>query len=553
MKEVTAIVISFLRPDYTMACIKSLKEVYPDIKIVVGENGDWNQEIADLCQTLKAKYIKLPFDSGVCVGRNRLIDVVDTTFVLVGDDDFFYTKETGVDRMLELIKNHPEMDLIGGRITEGGVLKNYQGSIERHGNYIVNIPINLEEVQYEYDKESNLRYIKADLTFNFFVAKTERIKDVPWDEQIKVSYEHLSWFIDLQENKRNVYFTPDTVVIHKPDHIRAVIESKEAEHDKYKTFRMRRTDKERFFTRHKLDFVIGMNGYKDFAPNSNAERILNKTTNDVKFVDFCVTTFKRPKVLERLLLSIAKHYPTANVYVADQNKVLDREFYKKLRNDLSKSGLIKRLSVEHLPYDCGISYARNHLVTSTPNKYKLILDDDMVFTEATDIGKMIKILESNKSFGIVGGALTQLNQTVNFEFNIEIENKVLSQVPDNNPTREFEGIRYRKTGCVLNFALFKSELFNYILWDNDLKVTEHLDFYVRMKKIPFNIAYTPDVVVDHPPYERSEDYKEFRQRDEFQKMMFKKHGIFKVKYLNGQVVELIEGDSFKRYKEKPNI
>jgi GT2 family glycosyltransferase len=103
MKNVTAIIISFLRPTYAIGCIESLKCVYPDINVIVGENGEYNNELAEVCRKHGARYIELPFDSGVCVGRNTLMKHVETEYVLVGDDDFFYDETTGVDHMRLLL------------------------------------------------------------------------------------------------------------------------------------------------------------------------------------------------------------------------------------------------------------------------------------------------------------------------------------------------------------------------------------------------------------------------------------------------------------------
>lgn len=250
-----------------------------------------------------------------------------------------------------------------------------------------------------------------------------------------------------------------------------------------------------------------------------------------------------------MLFSIAEYYPNANVYVADQNDVLDREYYKKLRNQLFKAGYQKRISVEHLPYDCGLSFARNHLVKTTPNKYKLILDDDMVFTKETDIQKMVELLEAHPSAGIVGGRVQQLGSDLHFEFKLEIKGNTLHQIPDGNQYKTHNDIKFRKTGCVLNFALMRGDLFNHIEWDNNLKVTEHMDFYIRMKNIPYQILYTPDVVIDHPPIEREQDYKELRQRKEFLVQMLQKHKVTRVVYLNGQVTEIMPDGGIKRYRE----
>jgi GT2 family glycosyltransferase len=545
MKNTTAIVISFLRPAYTKACIRSLREQYPEIQIVVGENGHHNKELEAVCREVGAKYVQLPFDSGICVARNTLVRDIDTEYVLVGDDDFLYDREAGVDRMVSFLERHPEYDLIGGRVRQSGIVRNYQGMIERRPTHFQSYAIDPETQAFDTD-ETGLRYCPADLTFNYFVARTAKVKTVPWDEEIKVAYEHFSWFWDFKEAGGRVAFTPDAIVIHKPEHIAAQVYGSK-DHPTYMAYRNRKSDKERFFGKYGLSYTIGMNGNKTYSPH----HIVERRKNDTKHVDFCITTFKRPKALEKLLHSIAEIYPMANIYVADQNERLDREFYKKLKSDLFDMGLAKRVSVEHLPYDCGLSYARNHLVLTTPNPYKLILDDDMVFTEEADIGKMVKLLEAHPRAGVVGGLVRQMGHDLHFEFNLEKKDGTLLQVPDGNPWKKENGITYRKTGCVLNFALMRKELFNYIQWDPELKVTEHMDFYWRMRGVPMYILYTPDVAVDHPPAEREGDYKEMRQREEFLVRMMRKNGVTRVKYLNGQVRELMPDNSVKRYKEKP--
>ncbi len=543
MKNITAIIISFLRSGYTKACIKSLKEQYPDIKIIVGENGEFDISIATLCQEVGAKYIQLPYDSGVCYARNALVKLVETEYILVGDDDFFYTGEAKIEQMKNFLEQYREFDLIGGRVEQDGVVRNYQGTFEKFDDHFETYGLKVEETEFKIGKLENgdqLLYYPVDLTFNFFVARTEIVKQVLWDEEIKVAYEHFSWFYDFKCAGYKVAFTPEAKVIHKPHDINP------EEKPEYKDFRCRKQDKERFFEKYAIDYFIDINGSKTFAPNH-----INETRkNDLKFVDFCITTFKRPEALRRLLLSIAKYYPSANVYVADQSEKFDRDFYKTLRAELLDAGMQKRVSFERLPFDCGLSYARNHLVLTTPNKYKLILDDDMEFSEETDIKKFIQLMEMDKGIGIVGGSLKQLGQEVHFEFNFRREKDALYHENDGDRWKRYQGIKYKATGCVLNFALMKRELFNLINWDQNLKVTEHLDFYIRMQNVHYRILYTPEVVINHPPHERNEEYKAMRTRTEFLNMMMRKHGLKKIKYLNGQVTEL-DQEGIKRYREQP--
>ena len=252
-------------------------------------------------------------------------------------------------------------------------------------------------------------------------------------------------------------------------------------------------------------------------------------------VDFLITTFLRPDCLEQLILSIAKFYPIAHVYIGDQNQFHDKQFYEKLR---LQTGL--PFTVVKLPYDCGLSRARNYLVANTPHDYKLILDDDFIFTEETDLHKFLTLIEMDK-VGVVAGAVDTKGKIVNYEYKLRKSKDTLYYAPDGDEWQEYKGIKYKETGCVLNFALYRKEVFDDLLWDRDLKVCEHLEFMWRLNKTDWKILYTPEVITDHSQ-ERGVRYKAFRTRSRFRVLSFQKLGVTKIKYAhNGQTVELRDG------------
>lgn len=533
MNNVTAIIISFLRIGYTKKCISSLRTMYPDIKIKVGENGHYLQEMKDFCDDHDAEYIELPFDSGVCIARNRLMAGVDTEYVMVGDDDFHFINKGDskpmVKEMVEFLETMGDFDLIGGRILQYNKIRDYQGFFEKGNGFLKYHKLDMEE---KFDvcriPSGEIRYKKVDLTFNYFVARANKVKAVKWDEKIKVAYEHSSWFLDFKDAGHNVAFSPDPIVIHKPE-----IKERYPEYMKY---RIRRNDKKRFFERHNLRFIKDMNGNVDF-PYDRTQ--INK-------VDFLITTFKRYESLEKLLFSIAKYYPNAKIYIADQNKRFAVEYYRGLWDRLASNGLINKPTAYGLTYDIGLSYCRNYLVEKTDRIYKLILDDDFVFTEETNIEKFVDILDKEKEAGIVGGAMKQNDEIVHFEFNLERDGDVLKHVEDGDNWREIMEIKVKETECVLNFALIRKEVANVIGWDEALKITEHTDFYLRMKKTDWKILYTPEVVVLHKP-ERDEEYGKLRSRFDFFVMMLKKHRLRKIQYINGHTYEL-NGNKIIQYK-----
>lgn len=532
MKNVTAIIISFLRTGYTKKCVKSLREMYPDIKIRVGENGHYTEEMAEFCKEHGAEYIDLPFDSGVCVARNILVKGVETEYVMVGDDDFYYKNDENtkpmIKEMAEFLDIMGNFDLIGGRIFEGGTLRNYQGFFERGDGFLKYHKLNLDE---GFDTAKlitcDLKYKKVDLTFNYFLARTEKVKQVLWDEKIKVAYEHSSWFLDFKEAGNKVAFSPEPIVVHKPP----INET----YPEYIDYRIRRGDKERFFERHNLRFIKDMNGNVDFPYRKD----------QIEKVDFLITTFKRKEQLEKLLFSIIEFYPNAKITIADQNENFDVNYYKGLWEKMFERGMIHKPTALAMGYDVGLSKCRNFLVENTERPYKLILDDDFIFTKETTIYKFVDILDKDKSVGIVGGAMWQ-NRVVNFEFNIEKDGEILRHVSDGDNWGEIDGIKTKETGCVLNFALMRESVLKEIKWDKQLKITEHTDFYLRMQKTKWKIIYTPEVMVNHLPH-RGEEYQKLRSRDEFLILMFKKHGIKRMEYLDGHVYELV-GEEMKQSK-----
>ena len=259
MNDVTFILISFLRPGWTEACIRSIRKMYPDTNILVGENGPIDFQLRDACQEMEAEYIRLPYDSGVCYARNRLVEMIKTEFICIGDDDFLYDKDAQTDRMAKFMRNADDYDLIGGRIFENGKVRNYQGYVKRYHDHFESFCIDFDTQEWEKENESGLLYCEVDLTFNYFVARTRSVSQVQWDEQIKVAYEHFSWFADFRAAKFKVAFSPEPIVIHKPN-------IKSRQQPEYASYRMRKEDQSRFFDRFGISYTIGMGGNRINKP-----------------------------------------------------------------------------------------------------------------------------------------------------------------------------------------------------------------------------------------------------------------------------------------------
>lgn len=549
MNNLTAILISFLRPEYTIECVKSLQNQYKDINIIVGDNAGHNDELAGFCLQYGCKYVPLPFDSGVSIGRNRLIEHVDTEFILIGDDDFYYTEDAKVPEMLEFMRNHSEFDLIGGRVIERGVVKNYQGTIDIYPDHLHYHKLDFD--QCELDEQTGLRYQKCDITFNYFIARTQVLKDNKWDENIKVAHEHSDYFIGLKKAGVRVAFTPDAVVVHKPEHVQVARQSE------YKGYRSRRSDKDYFFTKHNLKYSIGLNGVRtNYNLDEKEKQQIYKqygkvNAEHIQEVDICITTMERKKQLAHLVRSIFSSNHNYPVTIADQSASFDVEWYTSLWKELD---YIVKPKAYYIKHDVGLSVARNYLVEKTTQPYLLFLEDDMIFSRSTNIKKLVGILKKNPEAGVVGGGLVQNGKLLHFEHYIKKIGQGLYHQNDGDHYFDVGDTRVKQTGCVFNFFVARREVFEDVQWDPAIKINgEHTDFFYRLSKTKWKVLYTPDVTITHDKVENHESYEQKRNRNHYIAAMLKKHQANEMVYQNGFSYYIKENGQIGSRRVEPAI
>ncbi len=221
-------------------------------------------------------------------------------------------------------------------------------------------------------------------------------------------------------------------------------------------------------------------------------------------LDFLIKTFMRPNCLRRLVDSILDRYPEAHLNIADDSDPDDKtlSYY----SELEAAGH----QVLLLPFNIGISAGRNALVAQTARPFVLLLDDDFVFTDRTKIETMLDVMLADQSLGVVGGSVLDLGaDLISYEFELRIKGRLGHSYPSAGTTRLIGGHPCRDTQIVLNFALFRREVFSDTRWDEALKTSEHTDFYLRLAQTAWKIVHVPEVVVDHFP-ETPDEYLPFR-------------------------------------------
>jgi len=257
-----------------------------------------------------------------------------------------------------------------------------------------------------------------------------------------------------------------------------------------------------------------------------------------------ITAFDRPECLDRLLVSIFQYYPDIPIIIVD-NGFIEYEPPDLFKH---KVGLIR------MEPDVGLSACRNKAIEHVKTKYVFVMDDDVIFTDTTKIYNFISIFHEDSIIDIVGGVLYDEdhgklpgvhkipgveNIIAQCDIDLEIKGGTLYKYPSPDfLKRTKSGVHYKYVDYVINFFLAKTSLFKEIKWDEDLKLAEHFDFFLRLKNITTGyarrVAFTPDVKADHKNDQREdEEYNEYRSRSKhFFKMSKDKHGLEDVVFLH---------------------
>lgn len=170
--DLTVIAKTFERPANARRTVSTLRRVF-DGAVVIADDSRSPQSFDDAGITV----VVLPFDSGVAAGRNAALAEVVTEFVMSVDDDFVFTPDLDLLRVVDYLRRNPEVDIVGGRVVNlplwqvpdysTAQLFAYRGEpVRAAGTVIDGLPVFHKVPQ-------------------FFVARTDRVRLVQWDDHLK--------------------------------------------------------------------------------------------------------------------------------------------------------------------------------------------------------------------------------------------------------------------------------------------------------------------------------------------------------------------------------
>jgi hypothetical protein len=234
-----------------------------------------------------------------------------------------------------------------------------------------------------------------------------------------------------------------------------------------------------------------------------------------------ITTFLRDNLLYKTLQTIVDFKPdNCIVLIADQGYA-DSE--KDITIDYFKSQI--PLEFYKLPFDCGLSYARNYLVQKAHEMqipYCLLSADSIQFTQKYNFNPMIQFLALDEKRGLIGFDLE--NSKCNWEYLMEITPKGI-KFSYSDKECFFGNIKLTKVDICRNILLAKTHtLLN--LWNPEYKLGEHELAFLDYKNKGYEVYWTDAYLFKKISGRNNEEYETYRKRqNDYLKLVKQKYNM----------------------------
>lgn len=191
-ENVTIMFKSFERQNQARALVRSIWKYYPGVRIVIADDSAKPLTVPDCPEVNKLKIIQMPFNSGLSKGLNLALAEIETPFMVRLDDDVLFTRRTDLAKELHFLMAHPEVDLVGipwidacKAISTKRDIKVYMRIDMRDAPLPLKIPHGTK-----IDKD----HIVLGKVSNAYLARTESIRKIGWDNNIRMIDHHDFFF-----------------------------------------------------------------------------------------------------------------------------------------------------------------------------------------------------------------------------------------------------------------------------------------------------------------------------------------------------------------------
>lgn len=230
LTDVSILIKTLERPQQLINQLYSIRKYRFKGPIVISDDSrePYRDKILSMFPDLNIVYLNLPFDTGTAEGRNKMLEVTNTEFFILCDDDFIFEPRTRIPVMRKLLIEN-NLDILGGVFRQYNLKSRLDRLKFNLSNWIwrfhILIPArNIFEYSASFDIDGNICRMKkvhykdpftvCDMTHNFFIARTAKVKSFGgWNPLLKGG-EHQNFFIRAKLNGLRVATTRICGVVH---------------------------------------------------------------------------------------------------------------------------------------------------------------------------------------------------------------------------------------------------------------------------------------------------------------------------------------------------
>jgi hypothetical protein len=241
-----------------------------------------------------------------------------------------------------------------------------------------------------------------------------------------------------------------------------------------------------------------------------------------------ITTFLRDELLYNTVQNIIDCYPKDSILlIGNQSYITDEEKLNGFSNFNAHIDNPAYFPIEYynLPFDCGLSYARNFLIQKANEMnipYILMMADSIQFLASYSFMPFIQFLELENNRGIVGFDLE--GSKCPWEWLMELTTQGIRVTPSNKITY-FGNLMFKEVDICRNIFLAKtSTMIN--LYDSEMKLGEHELAFLEYKKRGYKVYWTDALLFKKIISESNPQYNTYRKRfSEYRELLKKKLNI----------------------------
>lgn len=193
IEHCTFIFKSFERQSMAQRLYKSIQSYYPGAKVIIADDSSRPLDIAGE----NLEIIQLPFNSGLSAGLNRALERVTTPFVVRMDDDQLLTPYTNIHKQIKFLEEHSEIDLVGILLYHMPICRSLKKAAEEYYKQPMNYAP--KKLLIPHMTEIDETHIVVGKSSNTFVARTDKLKEIGYDDNIRM-IDHNEFFFRAAGN-----------------------------------------------------------------------------------------------------------------------------------------------------------------------------------------------------------------------------------------------------------------------------------------------------------------------------------------------------------------